>query len=190
MSFSKKKKEKEFYKEKCGTVKEIKSVKNVIIKNVCYIQNFFKYVYVEYRIAFFQKQPPEVFCKKKYSYKFHKIHRKTPVPEFFCFPVNFMKFLRTLFSQNTSWWLLLFLELIISISISTTLLLWRKKRTSFKTLASKKTTIWRLKKSHSNDKIREKITSSSYHMEQKTFIEASYIYNMHTQENHFCSCFF
>ena len=29
----------------------------------------------------FEKQPPEVFYKKKYYYKFHKIHRKTPVPE-------------------------------------------------------------------------------------------------------------
>ena len=28
-----------------------------------------------------QKQPPEVFCKKRCSQKFHKIHRKTPVPE-------------------------------------------------------------------------------------------------------------
>ena len=28
-----------------------------------------------------QKQPPEVLCKKRYSYKFHNIHRKTPVPE-------------------------------------------------------------------------------------------------------------
>ena len=28
-----------------------------------------------------QKQPPEVFCKKRFSYKFRKIHRKTPVPE-------------------------------------------------------------------------------------------------------------
>ena len=27
-----------------------------------------------------QKQPPEVFCKKKFSYKFCKIHSKTPVP--------------------------------------------------------------------------------------------------------------
>ena len=27
-----------------------------------------------------QKQPPEVFCKKKCSYKFRKIHRKTPLP--------------------------------------------------------------------------------------------------------------
>ena len=28
-----------------------------------------------------EKQPPEVFCKRSCSYKFHKIHRKTPVPE-------------------------------------------------------------------------------------------------------------
>ena len=28
------------------------------------------------------KQPPEVFYKEKCSYKFRKIHRKTPVPEF------------------------------------------------------------------------------------------------------------
>ena len=48
-----------------------------------------------------------------------------------------------------------------------------------------KTTIWRLIKLHSNDKLLEKITSSSYHMEQKTFIEASYIYNVHTGENIF-----
>ena len=27
-----------------------------------------------------QKQPPEVFCKKRCSKNFHKIHRKTPVP--------------------------------------------------------------------------------------------------------------
>ena len=47
-----------------------------------------------------------------------------------------------------------------------------------------------LKKSHSNDKFLEKITSCSYHMEQKTFIEASCIYNIHTGEKSFCSwCF-
>ena len=28
-----------------------------------------------------QKQPPEVFCKKRCSKKFRKIHRKTPVAE-------------------------------------------------------------------------------------------------------------
>ena len=74
-----------------------------------------------------QKQPPDAFCKKMCSSKFHKIHRKTPVPETFfnrvvglrpatllkkrfwyrCFPVNFVKFLRTIFLQNTSERLLL-----------------------------------------------------------------------------------
>ena len=75
-----------------------------------------------------QKQPPEAFCKKMCSWKFHKIHRKTPVPETFfdkrdsglrpatllkkrlwyrCFPMNFVKFLRTTFLQNTSERLLL-----------------------------------------------------------------------------------
>ena len=63
-------------------------------------------------------------------------------------------------------------------------------RTSFKTLVSKEMTIWRLKKSHSNDKLLEKITSSSYHMEQKTFIEASYIYNIHTGGKFFAAAAF
>ena len=66
-----------------------------------------------------QKQPSEAFCKKMCSWKFHKIHRKTPVPEAFfnnelkkrlwyrCFPVNFVKFPRTPFLQNTSERLLL-----------------------------------------------------------------------------------
>ena len=62
-------------------------------------------------------------------------------------------------------------------------------RTSFKTLVSKKTTIWWLRKSHGNDKLLEKITYSSYHMEQKN-IETSCIYNIHTGENCFCSCCF
>ena len=30
-----------------------------------------------------EKQPPEVFCKKKRSYKFHKTRRKTPVQSLF-----------------------------------------------------------------------------------------------------------
>ena len=28
-----------------------------------------------------QKHPPEVICKKRYSQKFRKIHRKTPLSE-------------------------------------------------------------------------------------------------------------
>ena len=72
------------------------------------------------------------------------------------------------------------------ISISTALILWRcrKIQTSFKTLVSRKTAIWLLKKSHSNDK-RLEITFSSYHMERKTFVEASCIYNIHTEGNFF-----
>ena len=37
-----------------------------------------------------------------------------------------------------------------------------------------------VEKSHSNDKLLEKIISSNYHMEQKTYVEASCIYNIHT----------
>ena len=74
-----------------------------------------------------QKQPPEVFCKKMCSWKFHKIHWKTLVPEAFlnkvagprlatllkkrlwyrCFPVTFVKFLRTPFYKEHICWLLL-----------------------------------------------------------------------------------
>ena len=39
-----------------------------------------------------------------------------------------------------------------------------KIRTSFKILVSNKATLWRLKESHSNDKLLPKM-SSSYHME-------------------------
>ena len=43
--FSFSKREKEFYKEKCGTVKKMKSVKNVIIKKVSYesFSSMYKY---------------------------------------------------------------------------------------------------------------------------------------------------
>ena len=77
-----------------------------------------------------QKQPPEVFYKKRCSWAFRKIHRKTPVPGTLfkqswrprpaillkkslwhrCFPVNFVKFPRTTFLQNTSGRLLLILR--------------------------------------------------------------------------------
>ena len=36
-----------------------------------------------------QKQPQEAFCKKMYSGKFYKIHRKAPVPETFLNKVVF-----------------------------------------------------------------------------------------------------
>ena len=63
-----------------------------------------------------QKQPPEMFCKKRCSEKLRKIHRKTDLRPatllkqklwLTWFPVNFAKFLRTTFLQNTSERLLL-----------------------------------------------------------------------------------
>ena len=48
-----------------------------------------------------QKQPPEVFYKKRCSYKFRNVHRKTLVTEKH-FPVGFVKFLRKPFFQNIS----------------------------------------------------------------------------------------
>ena len=62
------------------------------------------------KVFLIQKQPPEVFCKKRCSQKFCIIHRKTPSqfcnfnkkrPWHRCFPVNFMIFLRTTFSYRT-----------------------------------------------------------------------------------------
>ena len=64
-----------------------------------------------------QKQPPDLFYQNRCSWKFCKIHGKTPVPESFFnkatglwhryFSVNFAKFLSTPFLQNTSGRLLL-----------------------------------------------------------------------------------
>ena len=76
---------------------------------------------IQETFAKFQKQPSEVFYKERCSYKFRKIQRKTPVPRLFfnkvaglrpvtllkkrpwhrCFPVNFTKFPRIPFLQNT-----------------------------------------------------------------------------------------
>ena len=72
--------------------------------------------------SFIKKQPPEGFCKKGVLKKFHKVHLKTPALaslfnrvsglrsatllknklQHWCFQVNFVKFLRTPFLQNTS----------------------------------------------------------------------------------------
>ena len=70
-------------------------------------------------VTYVLKQPPEVFCRC--SWKFHKIHRKTPEPESLrpatlikkrlwprCLPVNFVKFLRTAFIIEYLWWLFLY----------------------------------------------------------------------------------
>ena len=82
------------------------------------------------------------------------------------------------------------LELSINISTALALRRYCKIRTSFKTIVSKKTTISRLKKSNSNEKLLEKTTSSSHHMKQKALIEATCIYNIHTGGKIFCSCCF
>ena len=70
---------------------------------------------IEHKGSNFRNSRLEVFCKKGVR----KIHRKTPVPEsqarpatllkkslwHRCFPVNFVKFLRTLFFTEHLWWL-------------------------------------------------------------------------------------
>ena len=73
----------------------------------------------------YQKQPPEMLYKKSYSWKFHNIHKKTPASEPLydniagfvkkrlqhkCFPVNTVKFLRTLILNNICERLLLYLR--------------------------------------------------------------------------------
>ena len=45
-----------------------------------------------------------------------------------------------------------------------------------------------LKRLHSINKISQKTVSSSYHMEQKKFIEVSYNDNIYTRDKVFCSC--
>ena len=72
----------------------------------------------------FQKQPPEMFCKKRCSLKVCEFHRKTPVLElcwkiwacnlikkklqYGCFPLKFAKFLRTPILNNICQRLLLY----------------------------------------------------------------------------------
>ena len=89
------------------------------------------------KMSHFQKQPPEVFYRKGYSEKFRDIYKKTPALEspfnrlagfktcnFFKkrnqrrgFPVNVIKFLRTLILKKISKQLLLpFLLLTVNIS--------------------------------------------------------------------------
>ena len=61
-------------------------------------------------IHFFQKQPPEMFCKQRCSNKYCKIHRKAPMLEYLlskvagpeaCLPMNFAKtFKETCFTEQ------------------------------------------------------------------------------------------
>ena len=74
-----------------------------------------------------QKQPLEVFCRKSDLRDFARftgkhLHR--------CFPVNFAKFLRTPFLQNTSGWLLLS-NTKKSIAFKSQMEVWQNKQFSF-----------------------------------------------------------
>ena len=53
----------------------------------------------------FQKQPPEVFCKKAFNFFKNGLHHR-------CFPVNIVKFLKTPISRNICEQLLLKFRLI------------------------------------------------------------------------------
>ena len=61
----------------------------------------------------YRSSRPEVFCKKRSSYKFRKIHRKTPVPEIS------KKFLGTSFLTEDLWWLLLGVALLSAPQVKT-----------------------------------------------------------------------
>ena len=91
-------------------------ITSLLLTNLSKFEKFLKLLrWTSYQAS--KKQPPEKFYEKKYSWKFRKIYSKTPVPEpatllkkrlwYRCFPVNFVKFLRTSFLQNTSGRLLL-----------------------------------------------------------------------------------
>ena len=93
----------------------ISKTKHFFAKKISFISYFLK------KKRYVQKQPPEVFCKGRFSWKFRKIHKKTHFQSLVlnkvsglrsatllkkrlwhrCFPVNFAKFLRAPFLQNT-----------------------------------------------------------------------------------------
>ena len=131
----------EFYQEDTFTVS------TMVIQEIVFFYEIFKTEYLKYffslirighthftqlvilKVFIYQKQPL-VFCKKRCSQKFRKIHRKTPMPEACsfikktlwhrCFPLNFSKFLRTPSLQNTSWRLLLiYASFIHKLSVTT-----------------------------------------------------------------------
>ena len=96
-------------------------VKFVLARNFFFRSLFILCLKLLFRkcVTYVLKQPPEVFCRC--SWKFHKIHRKTPEPESLrpatlikkrlwprCLPVNFVKFLRTAFIIEYLWWLFLY----------------------------------------------------------------------------------
>ena len=84
--------------------------KEALINEICILRSFHV------------KEPPELFCKNRSSQRFLKLHRETPVLKSLpniveclkacnfiknwlqhrCFPVKFMKFLRTPILKNTA----------------------------------------------------------------------------------------
>ena len=53
----------------------------IFIFNYYYYFKYFNYSRSVKYFSYVEKQPPEVFCKKRYFWKFRKILRKTSVPE-------------------------------------------------------------------------------------------------------------
>ena len=82
----------------------------IIIANLSILDVFGGPGYISTLCLMLQKEPPEVFYEKRCSEKFHKTLLKKRLWHW-CFPGNFVKFLRTPFLQNTSGRLLLILAL-------------------------------------------------------------------------------
>ena len=69
------------------------------------LKSSYSFFLIQRRTQDSQKQPPDVLCKQKCSYKFRKIHRKALAPETSfnkvtgirhrCFPATFAKYLKT-----------------------------------------------------------------------------------------------
>ena len=81
-----------------------------------FCSNYWQNPQITAAVHYFQKQPPEVFCKKMCSLKVCKYYRKIPVLESVfklkhrCFPVKFAKFLRIPIFKNICERLLLYLH--------------------------------------------------------------------------------
>ena len=81
------------------------------LSTLCHHTTKFSSLGISVLLSYQRESPEGALWKGVLSYKFHKIHRKSPVSESLfllkrlwrrCFPVNFVKMLRTRFLQNTS----------------------------------------------------------------------------------------
>ena len=130
-----------------GTAKQLKTRYAIIIQ---LIQGFRVAKSTCHSFNSLPKNPPEVFCKERFSYKFCKIYRKTPVPESVfaglrplallkkrlwhrCFPVNCAEFLRTHFTES----LWATASTIAEICLKSTLF-WNEKSFKYKTKQRKR----------------------------------------------------